>query len=205
MKICLLAFAVFTLEFSLAQRNELAGTILYDMPQSDLGTIFSPAPLFQLHYESLSNYKKKLSSVGVSLGHSSMAPQKPVFEYPVEVNGVPSVGKAIYSNYSSFQLFLNLKQGYVISNVIELFYGADIGYHYTAYQYSLNSAANSSEGSNNVSRAALAPKLGLSFILGKAWRLNTQLRYLFSIGKNDNESSLLNTYISIGGGIGYRF
>jgi hypothetical protein len=205
MKIWLLAFAFIMNEFSLAQGNELAGTILYDMPQADLGTVFSPAPLFQLSYESLSNYKKKLNSIGVTLGYSSMSPQKPVFEYPVEVNGVPSIEKATYSSYSSFQLFLNVKKGYVISKMTELFYGGDIGYHYTSYQYTLSSAVNSSDGSNTVSRGALGPKLGLSFILGKSWRLNTQIRYLFSIGKNDNESNLWNTYISIGGGVGYRF
>jgi hypothetical protein len=206
MRIVFLAIVnFFIFRFSVAQNNELGGAVLYEMPQGDLGTLYSPAPLYQVSYQRLSNYKKKLNSLGVNLGYMSMSPQRPTFDYFVEVDGVASTGKASYSTYNSYQLFFDYKKGRALSKIIEIFGGADSGFNFTTYQYSLLSAVNSEGGSVNITRYVLAPKAGISFILNKSWRLNTQVRYLLSIGNNDNESSLLNRYISIGVGLSYRF
>jgi hypothetical protein len=205
-KIYVLAqLAIFTLGFSFAQENEFSGAILYEMPQGDLGTIYSPAPLYQISYQRLSNYKKKLNSFGVNLGYMSMSSQKSSFNYLVELDGVTSIGKATYSTYNSYQLFFNYQTGRILNKVIEVFGGVDLGFNFTTYQYSLNSVINSEEGSINITRYVLAPKSGIGIILSKSWRLNAQVRYLVSIGNNDKESSLLNHYISIGTGLSYRF
>jgi hypothetical protein len=206
MRIFLFAFTnFFIFGFSVAQNNELGGAILYEMPQGDLGTVYSAAPLYQVAYQRLANYKKKMNSLGVNLGYMSMSPQMPSFDYSVEVDGVKSTGKATYSTYNSYQLFFDCKTGRVLSKVIEIFGGTDLGFNFTTYQFSLQSAVNSEEGSINITRYVLAPKAGISFILSKSLRLNAQVRYLLSLGKNENESSLLNRYISVGTGLSFRF
>jgi hypothetical protein len=205
-KIPLVLFAlVFIFKFSFAQRNDLAVAVLYEIPQGDLGTIYSPGPLYQVSYSSISKFKKKWNSLGFNLGYLLMSPQKPVFDYFVAVDNVVSVGKATYSDYKSYQFLVDIKRGRFISKGVDFFWGCDAGYNFTQYEYALKSAASSTEGGADVTRYILAPKLGFIFTLSKSIRLNTQTRYLFSIGQNDNESSILNQYFSIGTGLSYRF
>jgi hypothetical protein len=190
---------------SFAQSRELSGIISIEVPQGDLGTIYPSAPLFLLSYSGVSKFKKKWNSFGVSLGFMAMLPRKPVYDYFVEIDNVVSVGKATYSTYKSYQLMANLKTGRMLNPLLGLFWGTDIGFNLTSYDYSLKSNASNDEGSQNTTRIVLAPKFGFNISINKSFHLNPQIRYVFSIGENNNEASILNRYLSIGAEVGFRF
>lgn len=194
-----------TIHSSLAQGNAVSIGILYEMPQGDLGSIYKSAPLYQLSYQRLFNYKKKLNSVGVNLGYMSLSPQKPSFDFEVFLDGVRSTGTATYSTYRSYQLLFDLRTGRTLNKTLQVFGGADIGLNFTSYSYSIESVAKSESGLMEIQRYVIAPKAILSINLSKLWKINTQARYLISMGKNDNESSIWNSYFSVGAGFSYTF
>lgn len=200
-RILLLTF--YASHFSLAQENELAAQLLYEIPQGEFGTIYSPAPLMQLSYSKMSKYKKKWNSIGGNLGYMAMKPQRDAFEYFVSIDNVVSSGKATYSTYKSYQLMGNIKWGRELSQLFDVFWGCDIGLNYTIYSYSLKSAVSVEDGTIVLPRVAFAPKLGLSIGFNKSLHWDTQMRYVFSIG--DSETGILNRYISVGTGLSYLF
>jgi hypothetical protein len=206
MRTCLSTIlAVLFITAGFSQKNELSALVTVESPKGDLGTIFSPGTLLQLSYSSNTKYKKKLRSVGVTAGYMTMSPSKTVFTYPVITDQGPDVGTATYSTYTIYQLAGNFKTGRQVGKAVELFWGADIGLNFTTYDYALHSPGIDEAGSNKIMRYVLAPKLGTNILLTKSLYLVLQTRYVFSLGRNDNESSVLNSYLSFGGGVAFRF
>src|SRR6478609_248073 len=199
-----IVFSFATISF--AQNNELSALYTIVKPQGDLGTVYSSGGLFQLTYAKNTKYKKTYKSTGVTLGYMSMSPIHSTIKYQVPLDtGGMGTATASYSTYKSYQLMANLKSGRQMGKSVILFWGADIGFNFTSYDYSFHIPGSDEDGSIRVMRYVIAPKLGLDIALNKNISLLLQARYVLSLGKNDNEDSILNSYLSFGGGIGFKF
>jgi hypothetical protein len=204
-RILLAAMACLGVTAAFSQKNELSGLVTMESPKGDLGTIYSSGPLLQITYAKNSKYKKKLQSMGVNVGYMSMSPIQSVFTYPVVTDLGTVTGTASYSTYKSYQVMANFRTGRQLGKLVDLFWGSDIGINFTTYDYTLHSPGSDESGSNGITRYVIAPKLGVHISLSKSLYLVLQTRYVLSIGKNENESSILNTYLSLGGGVAFRF
>jgi hypothetical protein len=204
-KSLLAAIACLCATVAFSQKNELSGLVTMESPKGDLGTIYSSGPLLQITYAKNTKYKKKLNSVGVNVGYMSMNPIQSVFTYPVVTDLGTVTGTASYSTYHSYQLMANMRTGRQLGKSVDMFWGSDIGLNFTTYDYTLHSPGIDESGSNNIARYVFAPKLGINIALSKSLYFMLQTRYVLSLGKNDNESSILNTYVSLGGGVAVRF
>jgi opacity protein-like surface antigen len=206
LKLIFTAILCFCVTIVFSQDNELSALASVERPQGDLGTIYASAPLFQISYAKTDTYKKKYKSSGISFGYMSMNPIKPTIKYQVPLDtGGTGTATASYSTYRSYQLMANLKSGWQLGESVLLFLGADIGLNFTTYDYSLHMPGLDEDGSIRIMRYVVAPKLGVSVALTKSVDLLLQSRYVMSLGKNDNEDSILNTYLSLGGGLSFKF
>jgi len=199
----ILATAIAIVSFS--QKNELSALVTMEKPQGNLGTIYSAGSLFQFTYSRNTTHKRKLKSLGVSVGYMSMSPLQSIITYQVPTNIGPVTATESYSTYRSYQLMFSMKSGRQLGKAVVLYSGLDAGLNYNSYNYIFHSPGQDQDGGQLTTRLAVAPKFGFIISFTKSVNLLLQGRYVFSFGEDDNESGILDRYISLGGGITCRF
>jgi hypothetical protein len=181
---------------------ELSIQASHERALDELGDIYKPGINYMLSISKTDKYKKKRMAWGVILGFTKFHPKEDVFYYQVNET---ETGTIRYENYNVYQLSANVRRDFILIETLELFYGAEIGYHYVQYAFLSEDSFVIEDNSTVESRIACTPKVGAQFLLTKKLSAFLQTRYSLSMATGDAPGNFMNFFWSNGIGLTLRF
>jgi hypothetical protein len=174
----------------------------YEVPFDELKWVYKPGVNYLLSVSKTDKYKKKRTAWGGTLGYSSFKPKEDIFYYLVNEN---EIGTIAYEEYQTLQIFLHGRRDFILNKNLEFFIGADIGYIHAMFSYYSADAYIVEDATNIEGRLAIAPNLGLNFVLTDRLGVFIQSRYIASVAETDIQNNVLNYSLSGGVGLNLRF
>jgi|JI10StandDraft_1071094.scaffolds.fasta_scaffold136772_3 hypothetical protein len=183
---------------------EVKGMVNYALPLGELGQVYKKAPNYQMGFAKSKMYKKKQSSVGISIGYLSMDSKYDTLIYEIITNNGVEYGKIHYKTYRSFQLLYNSQYDLSVSKFVALFYGYDAGFHFNIYGHYLKDPFFNEESEDRIMRWVLSPKAGLKFSITRQVALTIQSQYLAALGNASDPKMVFNHFFSVGTGLSVK-
>jgi hypothetical protein len=180
------------------------GDLNYLRPLGDLGQVYKKTKNYQLGFIKSKKYKKKQSSVGVTLGYLSMDSKFDTLIYEIITNNGIEYGKIHYKAYRSFQLLYNSQHDLFVSKFVALFYGYDAGVHFNIYGHYLEDPFFNEDSEDRIMRWVLGPKVGLKLSITQQIALTLQSQYLAAVGSASDPKMVFNHFFSVGAGFSIK-
>lgn len=176
----------------------------YLKPLGELGQVYKKAPNYQFGFTKSKKYKKKQSSVGVSIGYLSMDSKFDTLIYEIITNNGVEYGKIHYKTYQSFQLLYSSQYDISANKLIALFYGYDAGVHFNIYGHYLEDPFFNEDSEDRILRYVIGPKAGLKFSITKKIVLVVHSQYLAALGSASDRKMVFNHFFSVGAGLSFK-
>jgi len=174
----------------------------YDAPAADLATTFKPAPALNLGVvRSFGDF-----TFNATLGYHVYSPKQAVFYYD---DGAGGQGTIVYQNYPVYAFYVGAVYNLQLSDAVKLYAGLNWGLYYTHYAYDAEDQFSSNSIDLNEEELYVAPKIGLTYLLGGQISLGIEAKYNFFTpeGNSDTSPDVGTVYKSYAAGVvlTYRF
>lgn len=201
-KLLIISASLLCLSIGATAQVELAVQGSYEMPIDEMKWAFKPGRGVIVTVSKTKEHRKKRSVLGVNVGFSKYVPKEDLFYYLVNDD---ELGTIRYKDMLVYQLSMHLRQDFILQKHIELFYGLELGYHYTKYGYESRDLYIIEDSYNFIGRGAIAARAGVNFPITEHAGAFLQTKYLVSIGASDDVDNVINVYWNNSVGLNFRF
>jgi hypothetical protein len=164
----------------------------YDAPLGSLGSIFKPAPAFDLNFLT---YRGNFI-INAGFGYHVYKPKADTLYYNAGIGGT---GYVAYQNFPVYAIYTGAAYNLGITDNFRIYAGANFGYYFSRFAYRQADIFGSNSADFFEDDPYLAPKIGLNIMINSTIGLGAEAKYnLFSPADNSQGDPLAQTLLTSG-------